>query len=140
MDDYTSIQYFIDTHKNFLIANNIDIAHSSVKDEWFVYRFETDYHYYDYFIKFETVSQLIDIILQEMTFSLRSSITKLLTSPECEADDISDQIDNYCNCTHSYNELAAIIAFLESNNLTVNSQFFNDLKDLLSYKVAEAEQ
>ena len=38
--DNEEIKEFITEHHDFLVANNIDVAHSTIKDEWFVYQYQ----------------------------------------------------------------------------------------------------
>ena len=44
---------FVNEQKDFLAANNIDVSHSMITGEWFVYRTQPEYGYYDYYIKFK---------------------------------------------------------------------------------------
>ena len=60
------IEEFIKEYRSFLLNNHIDVAKSTIDNTWFVYRYKKEYGYYEYFIRFSTVSQLVDIILDEM--------------------------------------------------------------------------
>lgn len=43
--DNEEIKEFITENHDFLASNNIDVAHSTIKDEWFVYQSQEDYGY-----------------------------------------------------------------------------------------------
>ena len=61
---------FVDENKSFLSANNIDVSHSLITGDWFVYKYNSEYGYYDYYIQFKTVQQLVNFILNEFKFEL----------------------------------------------------------------------
>ena len=81
------IKAFITEYRDFLATNNIDVAHSTIKDEWFVYQRQEEYGYYEYFIPFSTVNELVDIILDEMKFALHSAIKEEKAPPGYKNDD-----------------------------------------------------
>lgn len=56
------IENFINEYKAFFENNNIDIAKSTIDNTWFVYRYDKEYGYYDFFLRFTTVSELADMI------------------------------------------------------------------------------
>lgn len=83
---------FIEKNRSFLSVNNIDIAHSTLSGDWFVYNYNKQYHYYEYFIRFSTVTQLVEIISEELRFELHCAIESNIGVPSCEADSIAEQI------------------------------------------------
>ena len=121
------INDFITEYRGFLIANHIDIAHSLTSDSWFVYRYEPKYGHYEYFIRFATVSQLIDIILDEMKFELYCAIEKEISSPECEDHELSDRIEHFYKKRDSIPELTALLELVATSELGKDSEFFQKL-------------
>ncbi len=86
------IKKFIEKNQPFLAARNIDIAHSFLNDDWFVYCDNKEYHYYEYYIKFTTVKELVDILTAELTFELNCSIGEEPAPPACEAASIAEDV------------------------------------------------
>mgnify|MGYP003293596830 FL=1 len=70
------IEKFINDYRAFLENNNIDIAKSTIDKEWFVYRYDKEYGYYDFFLRFTTAFELVDIIIDEIRFELYCAIDK----------------------------------------------------------------
>lgn len=60
------IEKFINDYRTFLENNNIDIAKSTIDNTWFVYRYDKNYGYYDFFLRFTTATELVDIIIDEI--------------------------------------------------------------------------
>lgn len=118
------IKEFITKHHDFLAANNIDVAHSTIKDEWFVYQFQETYGYYEYFIKFTTVTQLVDIILDEMTFELYSAIEKEIALPDYDDDTILSSLRNYSPSEKTIPELVVLLNMIQSSEYGKDSRFF----------------
>lgn len=135
MENTKRIREFINKRKDFLKANNIDVAYSDINNEWFVYYHDRQYHNFDFFIKFETVEQLIEIVLQEVEFRLRCAIEEECATPKCEVEDISDQIEVCGKKIAQTHDLEACIAFLEEKGLANDSMFFEGLKELLQRKI-----
>lgn len=134
MNESERIQDFLDQYQKLLTANQIDVAHSFVNDEWFVYCFNKEYGHYEYFIKFKTVEQLIDIILQEMSFQLRLFLDDELSTPDCEEDpELADRIERYYHEKNSTAELIACIDHITESELATDIDFFKALKDLIKY-------
>ena len=135
MNNTERIQDFLEEYAKFLKANNIDVAHSVVNDEWFVYCYEKDYGHYEYFIKFETVEQLIDIILKEMAFNLNLFLDEEIAPPDCEEDpELADRIDRYRKEGKAIPTLVACLERISENDLANNVDFFDALRELLNYK------
>ncbi|MBE5952103.1 MAG: hypothetical protein E7260_11040 [Lachnospiraceae bacterium] len=135
MENNNKIREFIESHREFLKVNNIDIAYSDISNEWFVYYRDRRYNVYEFFIKFETVEQLVDIILQEVEFKLRCTIEEACATPECEAESISDQIEEYSKQMPPAHDLEASIVFLKEKGLADKSMFFEGLIELLQTKI-----
>ena len=127
------IQSFVDEYRNFLSANHIDVVHSSITNAWFVYRYDPDYGYYDYFIKFSTLQQLIDIILAEMKFELYCAIEDEISSPDCDDNELADIIVNYHVRPDTISEFTKLLKYIIDSDLGKNSTFFKTL-DSLSQK------
>ena len=95
MQEEQKILGFIERYRSFLSVNGIDIAHSSFSGDWFVYNYNKRYHYYEYFIRFSTVTQLVEIISEELHFELHCAIENSISVPSCEADSIAEQIISF---------------------------------------------
>ena len=121
---------FINEYHDFLSANHIDIAHSLTSNSWFVYHYVKEYGYYEYFIRFSTVSQLVDIILDEMRFELYCAIEKETSSPKCEDHELTEQIEDYYKDKNSIPELTALLDIVSTSDLGKNSKFFQNLDKL----------
>ena len=136
MDNSKLIQDFLREHKRFLQANHIDVAHSLVSDDWFVYCYDPEYNQYVFFTRFDTVEQLIDIILKEMTFTLRLFLDDELSPPDFEEDPyLADLIDKYTERTTTKSELKACLDHIIETNSLHDVAFLKALKDLLEYPV-----
>lgn len=126
------IKSFIAEYHDFLVVNNIDIAHSIIKDEWFVYQTQKDYDTYEYFIQFSTVSELVDIILDEMEFALYSAIKKEIVPPEYDNDTIIDLLKNYYPSKHTTQNLNTLLEMILSSEYGKESRFFKTLDKLFA--------
>lgn len=124
------IKEFITEYRDFLVANNIDVAHSAIKDEWFVYQTQEDYGYYEYFIQFTTITELVDIILDEMKFALYNAAKKEITPPEYDDDTILGILKNYSPSKDTVPELTTLIDMTLSSEYGKDSRFFQTLDSL----------
>ena len=131
MTQTDKIEKFILSQADILKANHIDIARSLTNNDWFVYRQSDEYKYYDYFAKFETVEELVNIIVQEMTYTLRCAIEAELLESEYDSQSIADMLDHPDNLEADPEELAYYLKFIIDNNLTQNTSFFEKLQELL---------
>ena len=91
-DERRKIEKFIQKNQPFLASRHIDIAHSCLNDDWFVYCENTEYHYYEYYIKFSTAKELVEILTAELNFELNCSIEEEMTPPACEEASIAEDI------------------------------------------------
>jgi len=138
MNNTERIQEFLEDNKKFLTANEIDVAHSVVNDEWFVYNLDREYGYYEYFIKFKTVEDLIDIILKEMAFKLRCSIDEQTSTPDCEDDpELADRIERYRKDGKAISDLTACLDRILESELAKDVDFFTTLKSLINYNATK---
>lgn len=124
------IEKFIDEYRGFLLHNNIDIAKSIIDNTWFVYRYEKQYGYYEYFIRFSTVSQLIDIILKEMKFELYCAIEKNVDVPECEDGELADTVKRYYSGKDIIPEFRVLLDMIINSECGKDSEFFRLLNKL----------
>lgn len=127
------IKNFITEYRDFLVANNIDIAHSTIKDEWFVYQTQKDYDTYEYFIQFSTVSELVDIILDEMEFALYSAIKEEIAPPEYDNDTIINLLKNYYPSKNTTQNLTTLLDMILSSKYGKESRFFQTLDKLFTF-------
>lgn len=133
---------FVNEQKDFLAANNIDVSHSMITGEWFVYCTQPEYGYYDYYIKFRTAQQLVDIILGEFKFELYCALDKEPDTPDFEDGPLADMVSIYHGKTADevLPELTALLKYIKSNDLGKDSRFFAELDKLFkksSYKKAK---
>lgn len=126
------IQEFITEHRDFLAANNIDVAYSIISDEWFVYQTQSEYGYYEYFIQFSTVSELVDIILDEMRFALYSAIEKEIAPPKYDDDKIINILTSYHPFENTKQDLTVLLDTILSTEIGKNSRFFQVLDKMLT--------
>lgn len=124
------IKAFITEHHDFLTSNKIDVAHSAIMDEWFVYQRKEDYGYYEYFIHFSTVAELIDIILDEMEFELYNAIEKEIAPPKYDDDDIINILTSYHPFKNTTQNLSILLETILSNEVGKDSRFFQTLDKL----------
>ena len=128
--DNEEIKEFITDYRDFLAANNIDVAHSVIKDEWFVYQQQEQYGYYEFFIQFSTVTELVDIILDEMEFALYSAIKKDVSPPPYDDDTILDIIKHYYPSKDIMPEFTTLLDMVLSSEYGKESRFFHTLDKL----------
>ena len=128
--DNEEIKEFITEHHDFLVANNIDVAHSTIKGEWFVYQYQKKYCYYEFFLQFSTVTELVDIILDEMEFTLYSAIKKEISPPPYDDDAILDIIKHYYPSQDIMPELTTLLDMILSGEYGKESRFFHTLDEL----------
>ena len=123
------IEEFINEYRTFLVNNNMDVAKSIISNRWFVYRYEETYGYYDFFIEFSTVSQLVDIILDEMEFQLYFAIGKEVELKH-EDLELAEMISGYYKNKKTKTELAMLLDRMLNSELGKNSEFFEMLNKL----------
>lgn len=126
------IKNFITEYRDFLAANNIDVAHPTIKDEWFVYQTQSGYADYEYFIQFSTVSELVDIILHEMEFALYSAIKEEIVPPEDDNDTIIEHLKNYYPSKNTTQNLTTLLDMILSSEYGKESRFFQTLDKLFT--------
>lgn len=133
---------FVDENKPFLSANNIDVSHSLITGDWFVYKYNSEYGYYDYYIQFKTVQQLVNFILNEFKFELYCAIDKEPDVPPFENGELADLIERYSSksADEVLPELTALLKYIKTTDLGKDSEFFKELDKLFkksSYKKAK---
>lgn len=94
-DENRKIEKFIAENQSFLSARNIDIAHSCINGDWFVYCEHPRYHNYEYYLKFKTAKELVDILTQELHFEMYCCIGEEPAPPPCEGSSIAEIIASY---------------------------------------------
>lgn len=124
------IKEFIKEYHDFLTANNIDVAQSTIGDTWFVYQLEKEYNNYNYFIRFTNVNQLVDIILDEFKFELYSAIKKEIHPPYCDDDSILSICEDYTPSNKTIPELTSLLNMILSSEYGKDSRFFHTLDKL----------
>lgn len=127
------IKEFIAEYKDFLAANNIDVAHSAIEDTWFVYQTQKEYGYYEFFIPFSTVTQLVDIILDEMKFALYNAIGKEVSPPEDDDNTILGIMEEYYPSENTIPELTTLLDMVLSSEYGKESRFFHSLDKLFEH-------
>lgn len=141
MEEDKLIQRFVEANREFLAANKLDVAHSMVEGKWFVYSFDEQYDYYDYFHEFQTAEEMIDIILQEMSFHLRYSIDRFEEVPEEETSrGVAEYLDEYHHKTNYNEELMACLKHIEDCEYAKDVKFFVSLKKILDFRADIYEQ
>ena len=90
---------FVAKYRTLLLANGIDVAFSTLSDDWFVYNYNKEYRYYEYFIRFHSVSELVKIITDELNFEFNCAIENNIPVPSCESASIAEQILTYSGGT-----------------------------------------
>ena len=132
------IENFINEYRSFLENNNIDIAKSTIDNEWFVYRYDKGYGYYDFFLRFTTASELVDIIIDEMRFELYCAIDKEIDSPNCVDYELADMVSEYDKVKEKKTELIVLLDIIVNSELGKNSEFFQMLNKLC--KIQELQE
>lgn len=123
---------FIEENKDFLLSNNIDIAHSYLTDRWYVYRYDTDYHYYDYYIEFCSLQELNNILLEEMEFLLSFTLSDEVEIPSVEYEQIASKIEAYRVNNKTLLELRQLLEYITTSTHGKDSKFFQLMDKLLS--------
>ena len=130
------IENFINDYRAFLQNNNIDIAKSTIDNTWFVYRYDKNYGYYDFFLRFTTASELVDIIIDEMRFELYCAIDKEIDSPNCVEFALADMISGYYKNKEKKTEFTVLLDMIVNSELGKNSEFFQMLNKLCRTQAA----
>ena len=115
---------FIEENKDFLLSNSIDISHSYLTDRWYVYRYDTKYHYYDYYIEFSSLQELNDILLEEMEFLLAFTLSDEVELPSVEYEQIASQIESYRANDKIFTELRQLLEYITTSIHSKDSKFF----------------
>lgn len=134
------IENFINDYRAFLENNNIDIAKSTIDKEWFVYRYDKNYGYYDFFLRFTTVSELVDIIIDEMRFELYCAIDKEINPPNSVDFELADMISGYYKNKENKTEFTVLLDMIVNSELGKNSEFFQMLNKLCKTQVVYEEE
>ena len=129
---------FIEENKEFLLSNNIDIAHSYLTDRWYVYRYDTEDHYYDYYIEFSSLQELNNILLEEMEFLLSFTLSDEVEIPSVEYEQIASQIEAYRVNNKTLLELRQLLEYITSSTHGKDSRFFQ-LMDKLYINYSESK-
>lgn len=126
------IKEFIEEYRDFLATNDIDVAQSAIGDTWFVYQTQKEYDNYGFFIRFTTVKELVDIILDELEFELYSAIRKEIVPPDCDDDNILSILDDYTPSNKTLPELTTLLNMILSSEIGKDSRFFQSLDQLFA--------
>ena len=130
--DNAEIREFVTNYRDFLVANNINVAHSTLDNKWFVYQYQERYCYYEFFTQFSTATELVDIILDEMEFMLYCAVKKEVTPPPHEDDDILDILQHYNASNDEILRLTQLVDLTLSSEYGKDSKFFQMLDQLIS--------
>lgn len=133
------IENFINDYRAFLANNNIDVAKSTIDNTWFVYRYDKEYGYYDFFLRFTTASELVDIIIDEMRFELYCAIDKEIDPPNCVDFELADMISGYYKNKEKKTEFTVLLDMIVNSELGKNSEFFQMLNKLCKTQDAYEE-
>ena len=127
-----SIEEFVKKHEDFLLRNKMDVSHS-IQGKWYFSIYEEEYHYYDCFIEFKTVEELVDIIVGEIAFHLDCAIERNTNTPEFEKNDFADTVESYKKGDTDYEQLRHYLETIVNSELG-NIELFRHLQELLKYK------
>jgi hypothetical protein len=94
-DENKKIEKFIEKNQSLLTARNIDIARSKFQGDWFVYCDNKEFGYYEYFFKFTTAKELVDIITEELSFELNCCIDEDVVPPSFESESLAEDIQTF---------------------------------------------
>lgn len=124
------ITKFISRYRDFLVNNHIDVAQSIIENNWFVYRYQERYGYYEFFTSFSTVSELVDIILDEIRFELYTAIEREIAPPDRVDSDLPDVIRGYYQDEDGITEFTVLLDMIVNSELGKDSKFFEKLNKL----------
>ena len=132
-----TIEAFIEKYKDFFMATNMDICHS-IKGKWYIYAYIQEYKYYDFFVEFETLEELIDILIREQTYFMSCALEKEVDAP-LFGDKISDILTQYDKKETPFEELQYNLKTIVDSELG-NQGFFQYLLEFLGMKKELVEQ
>lgn len=134
-----TVEAFIEKYKDFFMASNMDVCHS-IKGKWYIYAYIKEYRYYDFFVEFETVEELIDIIIREQTYFMSCALEK---EADIEVPSFNDKISEILT---QYDKKEIPFEELQYNLKTIidsemgNQGFFQYLREFLKMRKELAEQ
>ena len=131
-----TIESFIEEYKDFFMATGFDVAHS-IKGKWYISAYVEEYDYYDSFVEFETVEELVDILTREWAFLLHCAIEGYTEVPVFDKD-ILDVVSGYKPRAIDYDELQYNIQTILDSELG-NIGMFQYLQKFVTIK-KELEQ
>ena len=126
-----TIEAFLEKHEDFFMASNMDVCHS-IKGKWYIYAYIKEYKYYDFFVEFETLEELIDIIIREQTYFMSCALEQEAEAP-LFGDKISDILTQYDKKDIPFEELQYNLKTIIDSELG-NQQFFQYLREFLEMK------
>lgn len=97
-----------------------------------MYQTQKEYDNYGFFIRFTTVKELVDIILDELKFELHSAIKKEIVPPDYDDDNILSILDDYTPSNKTIPELTALLNMILSSEIGKDSHFFWSLDQLFT--------
>lgn len=89
------IKNYIKENRDFLHTNGIDVAHSDTCGDWFVYEYNKDFNYYEYYIRFSSLAELESIISEELRFKTECKKGEDSVIPACESSSIAKDVISF---------------------------------------------
>lgn len=126
-----TIEEFVDKYKAFFLASNMDVMHS-LRGKWYLSAYIAEYNYYDCFVEFETLEELVDIILREQTFFMSCALERETEVPVFEKD-TAEILTKYDSREIPFKELQYNLKAIVNSELG-NMEFFHYLQEFLEIK------
>ncbi len=132
-----TIEEFIDEYKEFFMATQLDVA-KSLKGKWYLSAYNEEYSYYDCFIEFNTLKELVDIVTREWSFLLHCAIEYETDVPVYDKN-IVDMLECYGKSAIEYDELLYNLKAIVNSELG-NIKMFRYLDSFIKLKQELDEQ
>jgi len=126
-----SIEEFVEKYKDFFMATELDVA-KSIKGKWYLSAYNEEYSYYDCFVEFETVEELVDLVTREWAFLVNCAIDYETDVPVFEKS-IVDQLESYTKPSIEYEELLYNLKAIVNSELG-NIEMFKYLDSFIKLK------
>lgn len=126
-----NILNIIKKYQNTLTSLNMDIAHSTFTDRWYLFKYDTQYHNYEFFVEITDAHQLINALLSELSFEMYLEIgIDDIDTPGCEKNKVADRIEYYKN-QNCLPRITALLEYIKKNTTVNDSILLKTLESLM---------
>ena len=126
------IREFVSENKGFMTAVGYDVANSLIDGKWYCYEYSKEFDYYEFFVEFNTVSELADILIKEMTMKLELAVEREVAIPDFEDRNLATEMHQYYQDTH-LKKLEGLLEEVRNIGSDKHTSFFTELERLIKH-------